>query len=102
MKTGRAPLLLAAGLLLAAVAPERGAAHVWYPRACCNDQDCFRADRVEHRADGSLAIRAGPINVIVPPGFEVQPSLDADAHVCVWRDGLGRYHARCVFMPGIG
>jgi hypothetical protein len=47
-------------------------------------------------------MRAGPIHVIVPAGFAIQPSRDADAHVCVWRDGVGRYHARCVFLPGIG
>jgi hypothetical protein len=94
--------VLLGGVAVLAAGMQPGMAHGWYPKACCNDQDCFRADEFERRADGSLAMRAGPIHVIVPAGFAIQPSRDADAHVCVWRDGVGRYHARCVFLPGIG
>ena len=77
-------------------------AHHWYPRECCTDQDCFRATVVVRRPDGSLKIDAGHITVIVPPGFPARPSQDNDPHVCVYRDIRGRYHARCVFLPGIG
>lgn len=76
--------------------------HQWYPKTCCNDQDCSPADHMERRRDGSIKIRTGPITVIVPPGFEASASRDNRVHVCVWRDGLGKYHARCVFLPGIG
>jgi hypothetical protein len=90
--------------LVAGVATWSAAAlaHQWYPKTCCNDQDCFPADHIERRGDGSLKIRTGPITVIVPPGFEASASRDNRVHVCVWRDGLGKYHARCVFLPGIG
>lgn len=57
---------------------------------------------MQHLRDGSLRIEAGPIEVIVPPGFPALPSLDNDPHVCVFRDIMGRYHARCVFLPGVG
>lgn len=77
-------------------------AHQWYPKTCCNDQDCFAADRVERHDDGTLEIHAGPVRVIVPPGFEARTSRDNRIHVCVWRDGMGRYHARCLFLPGVG
>jgi hypothetical protein len=77
-------------------------AHLWYPKKCCNDQDCFRATTVEHLPDGSLRIESGPIEVIVPPGFPALTSQDNDAHVCVYRDIMGRYHPRCVFLPGVG
>ena len=77
-------------------------AHLWYPKECCNEQDCFRATSVVRLPDGSLRMTAGPIRVIVPPGFEKFPSQDNDAHVCVFSDLQGRYHPRCVFLPGIG
>lgn len=77
-------------------------AHQWYPKTCCNDQDCFPADRVQRRGDGALEIDAWPVRVIVPPGFEARASRDNRVHVCVWRDGMGQYHARCLFLPGIG
>ena len=81
-------------------APEPRA-HLWYPRKCCNEQDCHRATRVERRPDGSLRIDAGHITVIVPPGFPAQASQDNNAHVCVYQDIMGRYHPRCVFLPGL-
>lgn len=92
--------LLPAFLLASAyLSPAR--AHLWYPKACCNDQDCFRATSIEHRADGSMKIDAGHISVVVPPGYLTLPSLDNDAHICVYRDIAGRYHPRCVFLPGV-
>jgi hypothetical protein len=90
--------LAAAGCWL----PAPTVAHQWYPKACCNEQDCFAADRVVRRSDGALEIQAGPVHVLVPPGFEARASRDNRVHVCVWRDGVGKYHARCLFLPGIG
>ena len=77
-------------------------AHLWYPKECCNEQDCFRATSVVKLPDGSLRMTAGPIKVTVPPDFEKFPSQDNDAHVCVYSDLQGRYRPRCVFLPGIG
>lgn len=85
-------------------APEHASAHLWYPKECCNEQDCFRAIRVKHLADGSLYFEtghAGEILVIVPPQFERMLSQDRDYHVCVYRDAQGKYHPRCVFVPGL-
>ena len=76
-------------------------AHLWYPKECCNELDCFRANSVVRQPDGSLRIRAGNKTVIVPPDFEKLPSQDRDAHICVFSDLQGRYHPRCVFLPGI-
>ena len=76
-------------------------AHFWYPKECCNDQDCFRVSSMKRQADGSLKIEAGHISVVVPPGYAARPSQDNDAHVCVYRDLRGQYHARCVFLPGV-
>ncbi len=87
---------------LASLSPTPAHAHLWYPKECCNEQDCFRATSVERLPDGSLRMRAGNIKVTVPPDFEKFPSQDNDAHVCVFSDLQGRYHARCVFLPGIG
>ena len=82
--------------------PSTAWAHLWYPKVCCNDQDCFKATLVEHLPDGSLRIDAGHITVVVPKNFPSLPSLDNDAHVCVFRDMRGRYQPRCVFLPGVG
>ncbi len=98
--------LVPAGLAIMAVlisfGPAPALAHLWYPKECCNDQDCFRATSVVQLPDGSLRMTAGPIKVTVPPDFEKFPSQDNDAHVCVYSDLQGRYRPRCVFLPGIG
>ncbi|MGI9520618.1 MAG: hypothetical protein ACR2PG_03110 [Hyphomicrobiaceae bacterium] len=77
-------------------------AHLWYPKYCCNDQDCFRALSVRQLPDGSLRIKSGHVTVIVPKGYPSLASRDNDFHVCVYRDIRGRYQPRCVFFPGIG
>lgn len=89
--------VLAAAVLAASTLPAL--AHSWYPRECCNDIDCVKVERLERRPDGSMLMESGPITVIVPKGFDARPSQDRDAHVCVYRDVRGRYHARCVFLP---
>lgn len=92
-------------LLIAMTAPlmfglVRGArAHSWYPAYCCNDHDCMKVDRIEYVAGGMYMI-AGEMRVFVPESMEKQPSLDADAHVCVMRTQSGYYRVRCVFLPG--
>jgi hypothetical protein len=89
--------LLASVLALSAEAP----AHYWYPFECCNDQDCFKVHKIEHRDDGSMVMHAAHFSVVIPPGFELRKSLDNDSHVCVYRNVLGKYLPRCVFVPGI-
>jgi hypothetical protein len=76
-------------------------AHFWYPKKCCNDQDCFRAVSIKRLPDGRLAITASHFTVIVPSGFPIRPSLDSDSHICVYRNISGQYLPRCVFMPGM-
>jgi len=56
--------------------------------------------RIERLADGSLAVSAGHIDVIVPRGFPAEASLDREAHICVYRNIEGRYVVRCLFLPG--
>ena len=87
-------LALAALLSLTGLA----VAHSWYPAECCHDQDCMRVDKAERLSDGSIRMRAGSIEVLVPKGFLQQPSQDNDIHVCVYR-GLTGWEPQCVFMP---
>ena len=77
-------------------------AHSWYPKKCCNEQDCFPATRIERLSDKRLQVTAGHITVVIPLGFPALPSQDNNAHVCVYRDIMGRYHPRCLFLPGVG
>lgn len=97
----RPKLVLASGLVAFATMISPAPAHYWYPKKCCNDQDCFRATAIKRLSDGRLKIDAGHITVIVPPNFPALPSLDNDPHVCVYRDNMGRYRPRCVFLPGV-
>jgi hypothetical protein len=101
----RAKTLLRAARVAALAAvllapPTQSPAHYWYPRECCNDQDCFKVHKTEFLDDGSMIMHAGHFVVVVPPGFPVRKSLDDDSHVCVYRNVLGKYLPRCVFMPG--
>lgn len=89
-------------LLVLVCAAQNSLAHQWYPKECCNDQDCFPATKVERLPDQGLRVELGHITVIVPPGFDARPSQDNKVHVCVYRDIRGHYHPRCVFLPGVG
>ena len=87
--------------LVAALCPStRAPAHSWYPAECCNDQDCFKVHKIELQDDGSMILHAGHFSVHVPKGFVHRLSQDNDAHVCVYRNVMGRYLPRCVFLPG--
>lgn len=90
---------LLAGLgTISALAPVD--AHSWYPRWCCHDEDCLKVDTLSWNPDGTLHLEAGAIKLDVPKNFRIQPSEDGDAHMCVYRDMLGRSVPRCVFLPG--
>jgi len=93
--------VLILGLVALAMTAVPAMAHYWYPKKCCNDQDCFRATAIKRMSDGRLKIEAGHITVIVPRDFPALLSLDNDPHVCVYRDNMGRYRPRCVFLPGV-
>ena len=87
-------------VFLASTYPGPSLAHSWYPPKCCNEIDCFRVSRVQRELGGGMRMFTDHFEVGIPPGFQVLPSQDADAHVCVYRDLLGRYLPRCVFLPG--
>ena len=93
-------LMISSGLALVALLFLTGLAfaHSWYPMACCHDHDCMRVDSAERQPDGSIRMRAGGIEVLVPKGFQQLPSQDNDIHVCVYRS-RGGWQPRCVFMP---
>lgn len=95
-------LRCACGSAVLAIAADSSSlllAHSWYPPACCTGQDCRKVDRIDHLPDGGLLMHFGGQQVVVPRGFEQLPSQDADAHVCVYRNALGRWVPRCVFIP---
>lgn len=91
-------LLLGGLTVLAASTPSRS--HSWYPKLCCNEIDCLVVEKLTRNPDGSILMEAGPITVLVPNDFRIDPSQDRQAHVCVYRDVRGKYHPRCVFLPG--
>src|SRR5262245_10024201 len=100
----RRPLAMPLAALMLPTLPVRarsfGLAHSWYPRYCCQDEDCRKADRIGKLSDGSMAIDAGSMHVFMPPGFLQQPSRDNDAHVCAYQMPTGQYVPRCLFLPG--
>jgi hypothetical protein len=74
------------------------AAHSWYPRRCCHDNDCFPADTVQRLPDGTLVLSRGSIVVRVTRSFPVEASPDGRAHFCAYDAGWG-FEARCIFLP---
>ena len=74
-------------------------AHSWYPMACCHDHDCMPVEKAERLPDGSIRMRTGDIEVLVPKGFTQMPSQDNNMHMCVFRGRNGSWQPRCIFMP---
>jgi hypothetical protein len=75
--------------------------HSWYPKRCCDDHDCFPADRLERLADGTLLLARGRIVVRVTKSFPIEPSPGGRVHFCIWDGGWGP-EPRCVFLPAEG
>lgn len=84
-------------------------AHSWYPYSCCSDRDCAPVLRITYNPDGSMIMAttyySQVVNVLIPKGYLLQPSKDAEAHVCVksptTAQRLGAYYEPlCVFLPG--
>lgn len=98
----RAGAACAVALCVVTMASAQASAHSWYPKKCCNELDCFPATKVRRLPDNRLEITAGHITVIIPEGFPARISQDNNTHVCVYRDMRGRYHPRCLFLPGVG
>ena len=74
-------------------------AHSWYPQRCCGGQDCRKVDKIDFLPDGDMVMHVGYMEVVVPRNFVKEPSVDADAHVCV-SIATGTYRPVCVFIPG--
>jgi hypothetical protein len=91
-------LLLLTSVSALLLFPHLVAAHSWYPKHCCDDMDCFPADKVNRLADGTLELSKGPIRVRVARTFPIEASPDGKPHFCVWDGGFG-LEARCVFLP---
>jgi len=93
-----ARLLLRSCVGVLVLYPALLAAHSWYPRRCCHDEDCLPADSVRRLADGTWELSRGKIVVRVTPTFPIEASPDGKAHFCIFDSGFG-LEARCVFLP---
>jgi hypothetical protein len=91
---------VSAGLLLSA---HGTAAHDWYPRECCSDQDCAPADTVERRDDGSYLVTARGLSAVIPADYaKWRRSPDGRIHVCIRKLRSGAEYLVCAFRgPGV-
>jgi hypothetical protein len=98
------PLALVFGSMLAATWPTAAPAHSWYPKECCNENDCapvvsFR--RLVPIGGGlpQLVVRSRHGTAVVPDDFPVRVSKDGRMHVCMRQNELGTWDVMCLFMP---
>lgn len=77
-------------------------AHSWYPRECCDDNDCTPADAISTDVRGDLSVHIGNRRVWVPKGFNIRPSRDDRIHVCFFIDEHNFLMPLCLFMPAQG
>ena len=77
-------------------------AHSWYPKECCSQNDCARADQIVTGPRGITAVLVGNQRIEIPPGFAARSSPDGNIHVCfVGSPGDGvPLMPVCLFVPG--
>jgi hypothetical protein len=95
---------LVVGSVLAGNWPTPAPAHSWYPKACCNDNDCAPVDSVARfvpPAGGlpQLIVKSRHGTAIVPADFPMRQSKDGRMHVCMRPDHDGNMDVMCLFVP---
>jgi hypothetical protein len=91
-------------VLLALLLSGSAWAHSWYANECCNDRDCFRAERIRFEPNGDRIVTTERgVVVVVPANFiAVRPSHDLSYHVCYKFPGLSQpAQPICFYVPGM-
>jgi hypothetical protein len=94
---------LALGATHLSISAPQAAAHSWYPKACCSDQDCEAIpSSAVSEVQGGFRIsyvspRFGAINEFVN-GATVKLSEDGGFHGC-WRKSNVQPRSICFFAP---
>src|SRR5262245_56247081 len=95
------PSLLQWSMLMALLTTTSlpAAAHSWYPKECCSDDDCMPADGISTDIRGDLSVHVGKRRVWVPKGFSIRPSRDHRIHICFHIDDHKFLMPLCLFLP---
>ena len=90
-------------LILAALAAP-AAAHDWYPRSCCSDQDCapVPAGGISATAEGWFIPQSGEVIPFDSPLVKpTPPEGGGEFHRCSVA-GLSEARTLCLFVPEVG
>ena len=92
--------LITCAIALPLLASHVANAHSWYPKECCDQDDCAPADTMTRDIRGDWEIIVGHRRIWVPQGFKMRPSPDNRIHICYRVDETSFPSAFCVFVPG--
>jgi hypothetical protein len=79
-------------------------AHSWYPKECCNDNDCapvvaFWRLMPTGSVPPQLVVTSRHGTAVVPFDFPVRVSKDGRMYVCMRQNEFGTWDVMCLFMP---
>ena len=79
-------------------------AHDWYPKECCNNQDCAPVESVTWSVPAGEGMRQLVVTTkhgtaTVPIGFPARESKDGRMHACMRQNEFGAWDVMCLFMP---
>ena len=78
-------------------------AHDWYPKECCQDNDCAPVESAQLVPAGNgllqLVVTSKHGTAVVPQNIPRRLSKDSRMHVCLLPDPWGGMDVMCLFVP---
>jgi hypothetical protein len=95
---------LIVGSVLVGSWPTPAPAHSWYPKDCCNEDDCAPVEAFSllmpaGRGPPQLVVTSRHGTAVVPQDLPIRVSQDGRMHVCMRLNDFGTWDVMCIFMP---